>query len=64
MASLNRIPDRFPVGTKYVVEGRRDTSGAQVFVRYIEFPDGRHVDLADAVLEPAGRRRRVRSTAH
>lgn len=65
MASLSRMPARFPVGTKYVVEGHRNTAGAQVFTRYIEFPDGRHIQLADAVLErKAQGRKRVRSTAH
>jgi len=41
MASLSRLPARFPVGTKYVLEGRG------LFVqRYIEFPNGRRVQLA------------------
>jgi hypothetical protein len=31
-----RLPDRFPVGTKLVIEGRR---GGPVS-RYLEFPDG------------------------
>lgn len=35
------LPARFPVGAKYVVEGRGS------FVRrYVEFPGGRRVDLA------------------
>lgn len=65
MASVSRMPARFPVGTKYVVEGRRDMAGAQVFTRTIEFPDGTQIKLADAVLErkPRGRRR-IRSAAH
>jgi hypothetical protein len=41
MASLPCLPARFPVGTKYVIEGRG------LFVqRYIEFPNGRRVQLA------------------
>jgi hypothetical protein len=41
MASLPRLPARFPVGTKYVIEGRG------LFVRrYIELPNGRRVQLA------------------
>ena len=37
MASRSaRLPDRFPVGTKLVIEGR---SGGPVS-RYLEFPDG------------------------
>ena len=34
-------PSRFPVGTKFVIEGRRAGEGqVQVFNRYLEFPDG------------------------
>jgi len=41
MHSSNRPPMRFPVGSKYVLEGLGP------FVRrYIEFPDGRRVKLA------------------
>jgi hypothetical protein len=41
MASLSRLPARFPDGTKYVLEGRG------LFVqRYIEFPNGHRVQLA------------------
>jgi len=40
MPSSSRLPARFPVGTKYVLEGRG------LFVRrYIEFPNGRRVQL-------------------
>jgi hypothetical protein len=36
-----RLPSRFPVGTKLVVEGRRASEGqVQVYSRYLEFPDG------------------------
>ena len=38
----DRLPSRFPVGTKFVIEGRPGRAGkAQVFSRYLEFPDGR-----------------------
>jgi hypothetical protein len=41
MLSSPRLPARAPVGTKYVLEGRG------LFVRrYIEFPNGRRVQLA------------------
>lgn len=41
MPSYPRLPARFPIGTKYVLEGRRP------FVRrYIEFPNGRRIQLA------------------
>jgi hypothetical protein len=39
--SLSRLPSRFPVGTKFVIEGRRGGEGQmQVFSRHLEFPDG------------------------
>ena len=37
----DRLPSRFPVGTRYVIEGR----GGRIRLRYLEFPDGRKVDL-------------------
>ncbi len=38
-SKLSRLPSRFPVGTKFVIEGRRAGEGeVQVFKRYIEFP--------------------------
>jgi hypothetical protein len=55
MSSLAvRLPSRFPVGTRFVIEGR----DGRVDLRYLEFPDGRQV-----VLPPNGERapaRRVR----
>ena len=36
-----RLPSRFPIGTRYVSEGR----GGRIQLRYLEFPDGRHIDL-------------------
>ena len=42
---ISRLPSRFPVGTRYVIEGR----GGHVHLRYLEFPDGRQIQL------PAGR---------
>ena len=41
MRSVIRLPERFPADTKYVLEAR----GPFVH-RYIEFPDGRIVELA------------------
>jgi hypothetical protein len=39
--SSGRLPSRFPVGTKFVIEGKRGGEGqVQVFSRYLEFPDG------------------------
>jgi hypothetical protein len=37
----SRLPSRFPVGTKFVIEGKRGGEGqVQVYSRYLEFPDG------------------------
>jgi hypothetical protein len=60
MSSLPvRLPNRFPIGTRYVIEGRGGGDGRlRVHVRYLEFPDGRHVDLpADPADRPRARRR-------
>jgi hypothetical protein len=38
---VNHLPSRFPVGTRYVIEGR----GGRIRLRYLEFPDGRKIDL-------------------
>jgi hypothetical protein len=60
----SRLPSRFPVGTRYVIEGR----GGRICLRYLEFPDGRKVDLpADLAARTksragAGRRRSSRNT--
>jgi len=40
MASTQKLPSRFPVGTKFVIEGK-----GQVYRRHIEFPDGTFVPL-------------------
>ena len=43
---LSQLPSRFPVGTRYVVEGSRGSQGGlRVRSRYLEFPDGKHLDL-------------------
>ena len=38
---VSRLPRRFPVGTRYVIEGR----AGHICLRYLEFPDGRKVEL-------------------
>jgi hypothetical protein len=49
-----RLPSRFPVGTRYVIEGR----AGLISLRYLEFPDGRKVDLpSDLALRAAARGR-------
>jgi hypothetical protein len=47
MASVSkRLPSCFPVGTKFVIEGRRGGEGqVQVYSRYLEFPDGTTLSL-------------------
>jgi hypothetical protein len=56
---VTHLPSRFPVGTRYVIEGR----GGHIHLRYIEFPNGHKVDLpADLAARTksrseAGRRR-------
>ena len=41
MLNRTRLPERLPIGTKYVLEGRGP------FVRrYIEFPNGHRIQLA------------------
>jgi len=37
--SANRLPSRFPVGTKFVIESHRGKDGP-VYSRFLEFPDG------------------------
>ena len=62
---VSRLPTRFPVGTRYVIEGR----AGRICLRYLEFPDGRKVDLpADLAARTnarggAARRRDRRSPA-
>ena len=54
----NSLPNRFPVGTKFVIEGRRGGEGeVQVFSRYLEFPDGTCVRLP----KRPGKRKAARS---
>jgi hypothetical protein len=57
-SSSSRLPSRFPVGTKFVIEGRRGGEGqVQVFSRYLEFPDGTFVRLP---ARPASRQARAK----
>lgn len=58
--SESRLPTRFPVGTKFVIEGRP----GQVPTRFIEFPDGTKLRLPKRPppqkSAPAGRRARIK----
>lgn len=65
-SSINRLPARFPVGTKFVIEARPCGRG-QIYTRHVEFPDGRLVRLPEqpaAIVAgeaaPVPRRRRAR----
>jgi hypothetical protein len=63
MGSLaDGLPSRFPVGTRYVVEGRGGGQGRfRIRLRYLEFPDGRHVELPiDLAYRGPARRRHGR----
>jgi hypothetical protein len=54
-----RLPKRVPVGTKYIIEGRRAGQGElQIFSRYLLFPDGRCFDLPSDKPTPAPASRR------
>jgi hypothetical protein len=45
----DRLPDSYPEGTKYVVESTRRRGYVR---RFIEFPDGRRLDLGTRALAP------------
>ena len=46
MAYGSKLPSRFPVGTKFVIEGRQGGEGQEaVYSRHLEFPDGTLVRL-------------------
>jgi hypothetical protein len=65
--SSGRLPSRFPVGTKFVIEGKRRGEGqVQVFSRYLEFPDGTFLPLParPAKQKAVAPARRPRSRAH
>jgi len=61
VSRADRLPSRFPVGTRYVVEGHGGGEGClRIHLRYLEFPDGRHVDLPADLADPTRSRRRRR----
>ena len=46
-----RLPKRFPAGTTYVVEARGSVQGMTLMHRYVQFPDGRRIDLAARLVQ-------------
>jgi hypothetical protein len=65
-SSISRLPTRFPIGTKFVIEARSRGRG-QILSRHVEFPDGTLVRLPEQPAKivpgeaaPAPRRRRAR----
>jgi hypothetical protein len=58
----DRLPDQFPVGTRYVVEGQPAGEGrVRIRMHYLELPDGRHIDLPTHA--SSSRRRGTRAAA-
>jgi len=52
----SRLPNRFPVGTKFVIEGRAPRPGQpQVYTRHLEFPDGTFFPLPSRTVRKAAR---------
>ena len=44
---VRRVPRRFPVGAKYIVEGYGGAEGhLRVVARYIELPNGRRINVS------------------
>jgi hypothetical protein len=57
----SRLPNRFPVGTKFVIEGRSARDGEQqIFTRYLEFPDGTFFPLPSRTVRKAAPVKRYR----
>ena len=66
MTAMSRLPSRFPVGTKFVIEGKPGKGGRlQITSRYLVMPNGTHYDLMGKGSKPrraAKNRRASRST--
>jgi len=54
---VSRLPSRFPVGTRFVIEGR----GGRIHLQYLEFPDGRQIELPAKPSKHARGERRQRT---
>jgi hypothetical protein len=64
--SVHRLPSRFPLGTRYVIEGETNTQGEfEVTSRYVVLPNGTKLHLRVDQTDFEGLRRvRVRRTRH
>jgi hypothetical protein len=52
----SRLPQQFPVGATYVVEGHGGAEGNfRVIARYVVLPSGRRINVAGEVHRPAPR---------
>jgi len=49
-SKVSRLPSRFPVGTRFVIEGQ----SGRIHVQYLEFPDGRRIQLPAEIAGRAG----------
>jgi len=66
--SPSDLPNRFPIGTTYVVEGRGGEAGnLRVFSRYVVLPGGQRINLTDDPVanpvQPSSPQRRRRQRA-
>jgi hypothetical protein len=51
---LSRLPRRFPVGAKYVVDGYGgETGNLRVIARYVVLPGGRRINVPASLSRPA-----------
>ena len=56
----SRLPRRFPVGAKYVVEGSGGEGGnLRVIARYVVLPGGRRINVPADLSQPASPRPRA-----
>ena len=61
--TISQLPERFPVGTHYVIEGRPGKAGRlQIVSRRIILPDGQAFDLKDGTATHRRARRASPST--
>jgi hypothetical protein len=59
-SQANKLPARFPIGTKLVIESRRARDGQQVYARHLEFPDGTFFPLPSRASRKTGKTHRQR----